>query len=109
MSVNIQDNTATVTAEVHAKGPLALRFMLDDIDKISTPNTPRDKGDLRLNKLKQVLGMHATIQWRQDYAADQEDNQHINYTTPGTGPHYAENAVKQVVANASQYFKRAGL
>lgn len=86
-----------------------MRFMLDDIDRISAPKTPKRLGDLRRNKLKQVLGLHATIQWRQQYAAVQEDKQHQNYTTPGTGPHYAENAVKEVVSNAGKYFRRAGL
>jgi hypothetical protein len=109
MSLSIEDNTAQVTGSVKTKGSLALRFMLDAIDKAADPHTPRKEGDLRRNKLKQVLGLHAVIQWRQKYAAAQEDKQHINYTTPGTGPHYAENAVKEVVKNAGQYFKRAGL
>lgn len=109
MSVNVTDNTAAFESSIETKLPIFLRFMLDAIDRISTPNTPQDVGDLRKNKLKQVLGLHATIQWRQEYAAAQEDRQFRNYTTPGTGPHYAENAVKQVVGEAEPLWKRAGL
>jgi hypothetical protein len=109
MSVSVHDNTPQVRADINRKIPLALRFMLDAIDKLSTPKTPKNLGDLRNNKLKQVLGLHAVIQWRQRYAAIQEDKQHKNYTTAGTGPHYAQNAVKAVVADAGTYFRRAGL
>lgn len=109
MSVSTTDDTPTVLDDVTRKFNLALRFMLDAIDTISLAGTPKRLGDLRNNKLKQVLGLSAVIQWRQQYAAIQEDVQHRNYTTPGTGPHYAENAVKQVVDNAGTYFRQAGL
>jgi hypothetical protein len=88
---------------------MALRLMLDAIDMASTPNTPRDKGDLRNNKLKQVLGLHAVIQWRQKYAIYQEDKEHQHYTTAGTGAHFAENAVDKVVSESPNYFRSAGL
>jgi hypothetical protein len=109
MSVKYTDNTKKFTADVKAKIPIALRLILDAVDEKASPHTPKDLGDLKKNKLKQVLGMHATIVWKQQYAAIQEEKQFSNYTTAGTGPHYAENAVKEVVAHSAQYFKKAGL
>lgn len=109
MSVSVRDHTSSVKDEVHTKASLALRFMLDAIEQLSDPTTPKRLGDLRRNKLKQVLGLHAVIQWRQRYAAAQEDKQHLHYTTGGTGAHYAENAVKKVVQNSEQSFRQAGL
>ena len=109
MSVNVSDQTSFVKADAHAKAAIALRLMLDGIDKAAEPGTPRKLGDLRKNKLKRVLGLQGTIVWMQQYAATQEDKQFKNYTTPGTGPHYAENAVMEVVAQDQQYFRRAGL
>lgn len=109
MSVTITDRTPQFMADAEAKASLALRFMLDAIDTAADPNTPRRLGDLRRNKLKQVLGLHATIVWRQRYAAAQEDVQHQNYTTPATGPHYAENAVMSIVDDSETYFQRAGI
>lgn len=109
MSVKVTDNTPQLKFDVQRKGNLALRFMLDAIDQESTARTPKDKGDLRMNKLKHVLGLSAVIQWSQEYAAIQESKQFQNYTTPGTGPHFAENAVRKVVNDSAKYFVRAGL
>lgn len=109
MSVSSTDQTASFLSDIERKFNVALRLMLDAIDRLSEPRTPKRLGDLRNNKLKQVLGLSATIQWRQQYAADQEDVQHQNYSTPGTGPHYAEDGVKQVVDGAEPYFRQAGL
>lgn len=109
MSVSYTDHTSSIKSDVTRKSSLALHLMLDGIDKASDPGTPKRLGDLRRNKLKQVLGLHGVIQWRQKYAADQEDKQHKSYTTAGTGPHYAENAARKVVGQADSYFRKAGL
>lgn len=109
MSVDVTDDTPAFLGNVTQKFNLALRFMLDAIDTTSQAGTPKRLGDLRNNKLKQVLGLSGVIQWRQRYAAIQEDVQHRNYTTPGTGPHYADNAVREVVDDAGTYFRQAGL
>lgn len=87
---------------------LGLRRMLDDIDRASIPQTPRRTGDLRSRKLKQVLGFKASIAWLTDYAIYQELKQFGHYTTAGTGPHFAKNAVLKVTAKARDYFRRAG-
>lgn len=80
--------------------------MLEEIDKESKPRTPRKIGDLRNRTIKVVQGMKGSIHWKVPYAARQENTQFRNYTTPGTGPHFAENAVRSVVARAASIFGR---
>lgn len=109
VSVKVVSNVARITADNDTNLPLALRFMLNDIQRKSEPFTPKDTGDLRRRILQQVMGKTATITWDVDYAAYQEDIQYKNYTTPGTGPRFAENAVKEVVGNAEFYFRKARL
>lgn len=109
MSVRVVDNTAAIMFNVNSKVGIAFRFMLDAIDIEADPRTPKDKGNLRRDKLKIVNGLHASITWKKNYAIYQENKQFGNYTTPGTGPHFAENAVKRVVAESAMFFKKAGL
>lgn len=107
--LRFDDRTALVKQTVHRKGSLMLRRILDGIERAADPLTPKDTSDLRLNKLKQVLGLRAVIQWRQQYAAIQETKQFQNYTTPGTGPHYASKAVKKVSGDLPKYAREANL
>lgn len=109
MAFRFVDNTAQVKQQIHRKGSLMLRRMLDGVEKAADPQTPKDTGDLRMNKLKQVLGLKAVIQWRQKYAAIQETKQFQNYTTAGTGPHYASKAVKKVSGELPKYAREADL
>lgn len=109
MSVRITDNTPRVKSDAERRYNIAIRLMIDAIDQESIPNTPKDKGDLRNNKLKQVLGSHGKIAWLQHYSVFQESKQFVHYTTSGTGPHFAEKAVKKVTSDAAKYFRQAGL
>lgn len=109
MSFTFHDRTAEVKQTVHRRGGLMLRLMLDGIEKEADPNTPKDTADLRLNKVKQVLGLKAVIQWRQKYAAIQEKTQFQNYTTPGTGPHFASKGGKKVSTQLPKYAREANL
>lgn len=134
MSVTVVNDLPTFKAKVNAAVPVALRLMLDVVDLAADPFTPRDTGNLRNNKLKQVLGNHATIAWLQRYAGAQEaghmtvhrarpvrlrDGSWItlkpgvhtfkNYTTKGTGPGYATKGVKAAVVGAGAVFRKAGL
>ena len=97
-SVDIKDNSVRVLASANQRSSLSLRLILDAIEREARPNTPKELGDLRNNVTKQVLGNKASIKWGQRYAVYQEEKQHKNYTTPGTGPHFARNAVKKVLA-----------
>ena len=107
MSVKVVSNVAKINADSDVSLSLALRFMIDDIQRKSEPFTPKDTGDLRRRIIQQVMGRTASITWDVNYAAYQEDIQYRNYTTAGTGPHFAENAVREVVENAEHYFEKA--
>jgi Zn-dependent oligopeptidase len=109
MSVDTTDNSSQIKADMQPKLGLFLRAMLDDIDKTADPKTPQKTGDLRNLKQKQVLGLNATITWDRSYAAVQETTQFKNYTTPGTGPHFAEDAVREVVGRADEHLREVGL
>jgi hypothetical protein len=109
MSVKIKDNTSNVKKGILIKANIFLRSFADDVVRISTPNTPRDTSRLRSDVLRQVLGLKGKIVWQKKYAGIQEVKQFVNYTTPGTGPHYAENAIKDAVKRTSVTARKAGL
>lgn len=109
MSARYKSNTIQVKNEVHTRAAIVLRSILDDVDKTADRRTPKETGLLRRNKFKQVLGLKGTIRWNQRYAVFQEDKQYRNYTTPGTGPHFAENAVEEVVGRSDSHFRKAGI
>lgn len=104
MSYRFQSNMLKVDADTKRNISLAVRYTLDDIQKTSKEKTPKRLGDLRKNVVKKVFGTKGSIVWQQKYAAYQEagarkDGTHrvSNYTTPGTGPHFADDAVKEVM------------
>lgn len=109
MSVDVKDNTNQIKGDVIQKASLFLRLMADEIISISTPKTPKKSGRLRMDIVKEVLGLHGKIKWGKNYAVFQETKKFKNYTTPGTGPHYAEDSVKQAIGNTSKVVARAGL
>lgn len=108
MSVRVTDNTGAVRNETEQKASIFLRMVAEDIVN-DDKGTPKKEGGLRRDVLKQVLGLRGKVEWRKRYAARQEDTQFKNYTTPGTGPHFAENAVKKVVDKTGVLAKRSGL
>ena len=109
MSVRIIDNTPKVLLDTTQNANLFLRLMADEVVRNSTPNTPKRTGDLRNTVLRQVLGLKGKVMWTRKYAAIMETKQFRNYTTPGTGPHYAEDAIEPSVAKTEQIAKQARL
>lgn len=109
MSVKIKDNTGLIILDTERKASLALRYMLEDIHQIANPVTPKDKGYLRSNVLKTVLGLKGSIKWGQQYASRLETKKFINYTTAGTGPHYAEKSVQTVSKSPQNAMRKARL
>lgn len=118
MSVKIEDNSKRVIAILRNRAVYTLRLFADDVKKESTPKTPKKEGDLRklvlISSKAHANGAKATILWDRKYAQYQErgmrkDGSHKvrNYTTPGTGPHYAENAVKKKIKHFSKYVEQA--
>jgi hypothetical protein len=109
MSVKVVDLTPAFKSLNRTQTSLALRFMVDDIARISNPVTPKRFGNLRSDISRQVIGTTGRITWVKEYAIYQELKQFRNYTTPGTGPHFAEKSVMTVVGNQEDYFKKAKL
>lgn len=109
MSVKVTSNVPRIISETDNKTSLAIRFMLDAIHRESTPITPKDKGNLRADIVKVVQGKQGYIAWSKRYAIYQEKKQYTNYTTSGTGPHFAEKSARAVVKNSDEYFRKAGL
>lgn len=109
MSVKFTSNIREIKSNNERNTSLAIRFMADAIDEQAFPFTPKRKGNLRSDILKQVLGKRGIIIWQKEYARRQEEVLHQRYTTPGTGPHFAENSVKKVVDTSEIYFRKAGV
>lgn len=106
MPTSFRDNTSDTKAKVKVQLSAGMRRLLNGIHETANPKTPKEFGDLRRNVLKQVLGLTGIIQWRQKYALPQEEKQFVNYTTPGTGPHFARDAVRSEVKKPHKYFGR---
>lgn len=107
MSATYKSRTKEVNFIVDRAAGLAVRNMLEATHTAAKPKTPKEYGDLKDNVIKSVQGTTGTIVWMQDYAIYQENKRHDNYTTPGTGPHFAENAVREVSRNSNKYFHDA--
>ena len=76
--------------------------------------TPKKTGALRRSIITQALGNRAQIAWRMPYAKAQEDGGHNgatykNYTTPGTGPHFARKAFYATTAQMPALYRELGL
>lgn len=106
MSYRKTSNHAQINSEVTNGASLAIRLMLSEIHRLADPVTPKDKGNLRADVLKEVRGTTGKITWTKEYAIYQETKQFQNYTTPGTGPHFAEKSVVDVVDRSDTFFKR---
>ncbi len=107
MSVRFTSNTKRIIVDNEMNIPVALRFIAQDIKNISEPKTPKKLGDLRASTLISVLGKKATIVWNKEYAIYQEEKNFKHYTTPGTGSHFARNAVTQAYNKSEDYFRKA--
>jgi hypothetical protein len=95
--------------------------------------TPRKTGALRRSIITRQLGNTAEISWRSGYAIPQNQGFHTvtskrvvniygsfvtlqpgvyryrNYTTPGTGPHFAGIAYQQTIAQMPEVMRALGL
>ncbi len=103
------DNTNQAINELQQRASLFLRFMAEEIVKDAEPKTPKKTGRMRMDVLKQVLGLNGKIKWGKNYAVYQETKQFKNYTTPGTGPHFAKNAAMGSISKTSEVARKAGL
>lgn len=116
MSVQITDLTPSILNQTKQRASIYLRVIAEYIVDTSRPNTPKDKGNLNQDVLKTVTGLKGQIEWRKGYAQYQErgarrdgSRRVRNYTTPGTGAHFAENAVNNAVGLATRFMKQVNL
>lgn len=107
MRVKYYDNTAKVKAETQKKASSFLRLMLEEAQRESVAGTPKKTGDLRASTVKVVNGLKGKLMWTKHYAAIQETKKFKNYTTAGTGRHYAKNAIEKTLKKQKEIFKRA--
>ena len=91
MAGRVIDNTDLVEFMVRNRVATTNRLLLEEAHAISLHRTPMKTGALRTMV---VDGETGEIRWNAPYAIYQEEKQFQNYTTPGTGPHFAESAVQ---------------
>lgn len=109
MAVKITDHTGEVKNSLDQKANIFLRLFAEAVVLEAEPNTPQKLGNLRRDVVKSVLGLQGKIAWGKNYAKFQETKQYRRYTTPGTGPHFAENAIKAMIRKSGDIGKKAGL
>ncbi len=116
MSVKITDNTPTIISQTQQRASIFLRLLCDNVTDLSRPNTPKMFGNLGRDVIKSVQRLKGKIEWPKVYASYQERGKRADgtrvvkkYTTAGTGPHFAENAVKKSIQNTGAIAKLAHL
>lgn len=126
MSVKITDNTPKLLINMQRVRNLAVRFGLQAVEQYARPKTPYSGairsqggksltggGHLRDDVVQTVENGRGRIIWGKKYAAGQEKGitgkgyRVRKYTTPGTGPKFAENAIRRVDRERDIYIKRA--
>lgn len=112
-SYSYKFNTDACLADLYAEVMTNQRVILDDIHNEANSKTPLKGGDLREQVSKEVDGETATIIWEVPYASYQErgmraDGTHVvkQYTTAGTGPNFARDAVLTVLADVEKYYNK---
>lgn len=113
MAYRRTDNTEQIIHERGEKVSLAIRFAIEDIHRGSTQKTPKLTGQLRSDIRKSVVGKTGKIVWGKNYARYQERGYTSGpvrrYTTPGTGPHFAEESARRVGSDPHKYLNKVGL
>ena len=106
MPVKITDNSALTKFKIESDAMIINRLLIEEIHSKSSPKTPMKSGDLRLKVSKVNEGKSSIIRWLSPYSAKQENVQHRHYTTPGTGPHYARDSVKDTMNNLIEQVRK---
>ena len=106
MSYKITDNIDLIKSQTTQRSSTFIRLVAENILDIAKPNTPKKLGNLSRDVLRRVQRLHGEIEWRKAYAQYQErvaradgSRRVKKYSTPGTGPHFAKNAVEKAVQN----------
>jgi hypothetical protein len=92
------------------------RIFAQKFGKNVWPFTPKKYGPLRASIFAQSLGHTATVGWRMPYVLDQELGYNTktgyvysHWTTPGTGPHFAQMGVRMTLAQMDSIYREVGL
>lgn len=109
MSVTYTSHVGKIKGDTQQKTSIFLRFAAEQVVDDSLPRTPKKMGNLRQDILRQILGLKGKIVWGKNYAAFQETKQFKNYTTPGTGPRFAEDAINGIGDKTADIARKAGL
>lgn len=116
MSVRVIDNTPGIENTITQKANIFLRIFAEEVVNIARPKTPKKDNFLAKDVIKQVLALNGKIIWDKSYASYQERGMSKdgtrkvrNYTTPGTEPHYALNAVNEALGRQSDLMRKAGI
>lgn len=107
MAVRIQSNVPQIITQTDLGMEFAIRLALDDIQRTARPMTPMKTGELRSSSV--IRANEGVVNWTADHAGILENKEFSNYTTPGTGPHFAERAVRQVEQRFDQHLRAAGV
>jgi hypothetical protein len=115
MSVKVIDYHPILKLKSKINGQTAVRLALQDVERYARKITPYSGGGkgshLRDSTFISVFGTKGQIVWNKHYAESQErgfsksGKKFVNYTTPGTGPHYAEKSIEEVSKHIDKYFR----
>ena len=109
MSVKVNSKTPEVIDRVQNQASLSVRLFIEEAHKTSNDITPMKTGELRKRVLKSISGTSGEIEWKSNYASFQENPlKKFNYTTPGTGPHFAEKSIKRTVEKLPEIIREVG-
>lgn len=108
-----EDNSKYIMALMQNRKFLFGQYMASDIKRRAISITPNKYGNLHTQIYVKGYGETTSITWRMPYAAYQErgmraDGTHVvrNYTTPGTGPHFAQQSVHETLTEFGDLWKR---
>lgn len=107
MAYRYNSKVRYVQAKTELGMQMAIRLALEDIRRTAEPLTPRRTGELRSSAI--IRQSEGVVQWTADHAEILENKEFSNYTTPGTGAHFAERAVRQVEQRFDQHLRAAGV
>lgn len=114
--IKILDKTIKFMKEVEDANDRALNKMSVDIERTAKQNAPHDQGPLHSSGAHyQFMRLVYRVIFNKEYADYQErgarkDGTHVvkNYSKPGKGAHFLENAARAISEKGNFYFKREG-
>ena len=118
MGIKISLKTDQAIDQVENSVAVAIRLMMEDVHRLSTPVTPKRPdpigGTLRTAVTKTMPSkMVGIMKWHVPYADYQERGFTTgpvrNYSTPGTHAHFIAESIEKVVPKIGTYLRMGGL